>query len=86
MKKWVNTALEEMAGIQQEIEILQHMARMKSKQEEGVNAEPAPPKEKPRQVREDRVFSVAFQRFGPWLAHVESCLHCTLLHTRESRI
>ncbi|XP_022088421.1 immunoglobulin-binding protein 1-like [Acanthaster planci] len=49
LKKWVGTALEELAGIQQEMEILHHMARMKSRQEQGTNAEPEPPKEKPRQ-------------------------------------
>ncbi|XP_038058463.1 immunoglobulin-binding protein 1-like [Patiria miniata] len=50
LKTWVSTALEELAGVQQEIEILQHMAKMKSRQEEqGANAEPKPPKEKPRQ-------------------------------------
>ncbi|XP_071787868.1 immunoglobulin-binding protein 1-like [Asterias amurensis] len=49
LKKWVNTAMEELAGIQQEIQILQHMASMKARQKEGASAEPEPPRGKPKQ-------------------------------------
>ena len=43
--------MEELAGIQQEIQILQHMASMKARQKEGASAEPEPPRGKPKQVR-----------------------------------